>query len=61
MLNVERPVRSITRSDGTVKIYGWTVCGDTCNIVMVKAGENYNITEIWIGGKPIKVGVYWTG
>lgn len=56
MLNVERPVRSVTRSDGAIKIYGWTVDGCLATITMTKAKQNYNIAEIWIDGKPKQIG-----
>lgn len=54
----ERPIRSMNRSDGTVKIYGWTVCGELMTVVMklkenmtIKENGCYDITEIKVAGK----------
>ena len=54
----ERPVRSTKRSDGTVKVYGWTNNGELMTTVM-KLKQNktpkengcYDIVEIKVAGK----------
>ena len=53
-LNVRRPVRSIIRSDGKAKVYGWTEDGKTAVVTMEKDRRgNYDVTEIKIAGKVI--------
>lgn len=51
-LALDRPVRSVTRSDGCVKIYGWTTDGQFVTVMMEKASypHGYEIRELKIGG-----------
>ena len=50
-LNVRKPVRSVNRSDGYAKIYGWTNDGRLATIVMKPGGRTgYDIWFMKIAG-----------
>lgn len=56
-LNTTLPVRSITRSDGSVKVYGHTTDGELLTVVMVKNDSGYYDTvEVKIAGQVVPFG-----
>ena len=56
-LNATLPVRSIARSDGSVKVYGHTTDGELATVVMVKNDSGYYDTvEIKIAGQVVPFG-----
>ena len=56
-LSVRKPVRTITRSDGSVKVYGWNEDGDLLTVIMIRSEKGYDISEIKAGGQII----FWGG
>lgn len=51
MLN-RRTAKELHRSDGTVKVYGFTGDGELITVVMCPKGDgNYDIAEIRVSGK----------
>lgn len=51
-LSVNKPVRTVYRSDGAAKIYGWTTDGKFLTVVMVRRNtQNYDIKELKIAGE----------
>ena len=51
-LNVRRPVRSVIRSDGKAKVYGWSEDGKLLTVTMQKNTRgDYDVTEIKLDGE----------